>query len=190
MPIKRVKLEIWELMYEQESYDILLEDHKERFVNFDMRKFEAYNIERNRNRMIELDLISYIKDKLNKLDIDKPLYSFSEEGTHYAFELFLAEPKIYKTKGDLFFWTYMARQFSNDVLPMAEEDFKNKYLNIVNKFNIPFGKDEVAYIDEFSCPSVCKGDVNGIFVKEALDMLIERLKLNHLLKVAGNAEHI
>lgn len=187
MPIKRKKLEIHELMYEQESYDILLNDHKERFVFFDIKKFEYNNISRTHKKMAQLNMIISIKDKLDELDKIKPLYKFSEDGTRYAFELFLADPKEWRGKGSPYLWAYIARQFSDDVLPMDKDEFIKKYMDVVNKFNIPFGKDETVVIDEFTYDGNNNGEVNGMFVKEGLDTLIERSKLYDLLKVAGNA---
>jgi len=74
------------------------------------------------------------------------------------------------------FWSYMARKFSHDKLPVSEESFREKYKNITADLHIPFGEDKHVFIAQFSAGGMSSGVVGGIFVKEALNTLCYRLK--------------
>ena len=110
------------------------------------------------------------------LDETMPFLKFGEKGQHYAYELFLSPPPHWGSRGAPFFWTYTARQFTYDKLPMDEADFVEKYRKVVNKLNIPYGRDEYIYIDKFAAGGMSSGMIGGIFVEEALDVLCRRLR--------------
>ena len=73
-------------------------------------------------------------------------------------------------------WEYTARQFTYDNLPMSVEEFREKYIAIVNDFDIPFGIDEYVYIEKFAAGGMSSGVVGGKFVEDALELLCKRLR--------------
>ena len=105
-----------------------------------------------------------------------PFLKFGEQGQHYAYELFLSPPDRWCSRGAPFFWAYVARQFTFDKLPMAEDAFRSKYMSIVNVLGIPFGTEEYVFIKRFAAGGMSSGMVGGLFVQEALDKLLYRLK--------------
>lgn len=173
MTIRRVTLRLRELMFEQESYDILFNCHRELFAFFNVHKFEKYLLDKSPSPMSELNLIIEVKDKLNELDIKKPLIRPNESGNHYGFELFYNCPFIREAP---FFWTYMARNFSNDLLPLSQHELISKYLTLISELNIPFGKDESIYLEQFDHGEANKGIISGQIAEKGLDYLLARAK--------------
>lgn len=186
--LKRINLKLKELMFEQQSYDTLYSILKDVFVNFDLNKFESHLLSSSGSRMTELNLKILLKDELNKLDKIKPLNAFNEKGKHYAFELFITDPKKWDLKGELYLWAYIAREFSDDLLPISEHDLIYRYLKIIGDFDIPFGSEEYTNIEKFNYDGKDAGIVCCSFVTEGLDVLLERLKMYNLFGVVGNAE--
>lgn len=177
MPIDRKLLRLHELMYEQDTYDVLLESHKNMFVFFSMDKFEANVLSRDSNPMIELNMVTMIKKELNEINDRKPLLSPNESGKHYVFELFLEDPSEWITEGSRYLWAYLSRSFSNDLLPMKENDFIYKYLKLIGDLDIPYGKDETVFVKKFSHFDSNDGEISGVFTTKALDTLLSRLKI-------------
>lgn len=175
-------------MFEQQSYDTLYNVLKDVFVNFSIDRFESHLLSASGSRMTELNLKIILKNELKKLDKEKPLNAFNEKGKHYGFELFIADPKKWDLKGELYLWAYIARSFSDDVLPIDEHELIYRYLKIIGDLDIPFGSDEYVNVDIFNHDGKDAGIICASFVYEALDILIERLKVYKLFGVVGNAE--
>ena len=166
-----------QLLCHQGAYNIINRTGKEYFSDWDMDEFEK--------SVLAMDTTRYINNKayqeaigngLVALDETMPFLKCGEKGQHYAYELFLSPPPHWASRGAPFFWTYVARQFTYDKLPMDEVEFVEKYKKIVIELNIPYGRDEYVYIDKFAAGGMSSGMVGGVFVKDALDVLRLRLK--------------
>lgn len=118
-----------------------------------------------------------LKRELTVLDRTFPFLRFGEEGRHFAYELFLSPPCGWGSRGAPFFWTYAARQFTFDELPMPKARLERKYRAIVSAFGIPFGVDDYVYVEGFARGGMSSGMVGGLFVKEGLKILKRRMDL-------------
>ncbi len=177
MPISYTKLPYHQLLCHQGAYDLIDTSGRAYFENWDIREFEKAILgcgstgyicnERDHNEVMGI---------LSLLDSTMPLLEFEEPGQHYAYELFLSPPDSWGSRGAPLFWAYTARQFTYDSLPMDRWEFMAKYRAIVDSLGIPFGKDEYAYIERFAAGGMSSGMVGGLFVKDALDKLLYRLK--------------
>lgn len=176
MQIKRTNLRLKKLMCEKESYDIFFNCHKDMFVFFNVGKFEKFLLDQDPSPMSEIHLIHMVKQELDELDKNKPLLEYKDKGTHYAFELFLTNPGNWTSNAEPYLWAYISRKFSDDLLPMSKEEFKKKYMEIIKYFNIPYGEDKSIVLDRFTLGDMSNGLVSGMFVKIALDILLERLE--------------
>lgn len=179
MPVARVKLDLKELLYEKETYEILEDTAMHLYNNFDMKQLEGAvlgggepcpGVENN-------ELISKARMRLDGWDKRKPFLKFGEPGQHYANELFLSQPCNWGSRGTPFFWAYMARTFSFDELPMTADVFRKKYMVELEKLGIPYGVDEYVHIPQFAHGGMSSGMVGGMFVADALDVLLKRLEL-------------
>lgn len=177
MPIQYKKIRYNQLLCHQGAYDIINRAGNEKFSDWDMEEFENSVLAMTSTRYIcsEEDHEA-IMGSLVILDETMPFLKFNEKGQHYAYELFLSPPPHWGSRGAPFFWTYAARQFTYDKLPMDEEEFVEKYKKIVDELNIPYGRDEYVYIDKFAAGGMSSGMVGGIFVKDSLDVLCCRLR--------------
>jgi hypothetical protein len=113
---------------------------------------------------------------LSVLDKSMPFLKFGEKGQHYAYELFLSFPETWGTRGDPFFWTFMARQFTFDILPMSEQAFNQKFKAIIKMLDVPYGGESCTYVPQFDAGGMSRGMVSGAFVKRAHEILIRRLR--------------
>jgi hypothetical protein len=119
-------------------------------------------------------IISTSKIRLDGLDERRPFLRFKEQGQHYANELFLSQPCNWASRGAPFFWVHMARHFSSDKLPMSGDGLRRKYLHEVERLGIPYGVDEYVHIPQFAHGGMSSGMVGGMFVANALDVLLRR----------------
>lgn len=179
MPVSRVNLNVRELLYEDETYNILMDTAHQLYDEFENKLLESvlsgsteYFSEEEQKRLIELSRI-----KLDNWDKKKPFLKFGEVGQHYANELFLSQPLNWGSRGTPFFWAYLARKFSNDKLPMSAEEFKIKYLREIQKAGIPYGIEKCIYMEQFAHGGMSSGMVSAMFITKALDILLKRLEL-------------
>lgn len=179
MPVARTRLSIKELLYEKETYEILEDTAKHLYKDFEMKQLESAvlgggeycpGVENN-------ELIIKARMRLDGWDKRKSFLKFGELGQHYANELFLSQPCNWGSRGAPFFWAYMARLFSYDELPMSADALRKKYLHEVEKLGIPYGVDEYVHIPQFAHGGMSSGMVGGMFVADALDVLLQRLNL-------------
>lgn len=179
MPVARINLGLKELLYEKEIYEILEDTATHLYKDFSMERLEqavlggaeyCQGIEDN-------ELILNAKKRLDAWDERKPFLKFGEPGQHYANELFLSQPCNWCSRGAPYFWVYMARLFSTDTLPVNTDAFKKKYLLELEKLGIPYGIDEYVYIPQFAHGGMSSGMVGGMFVANALDVLLQRMEL-------------
>jgi len=179
MPVARIKLSLKELLYEKETYEILEDTAMHLYNGFSMGQLEGAvlgsgeycpGIENN-------ELIIRARMRLDGWDKHKPFLKFGEPGQHYANELFLSQPCNWGSRGAPFFWAYMARTFSHIELPMPADAFRKKYMMEVQKLGIPYGVDEYVHIPQFAHGGMSSGMVGGMFVADALDVLLQRLEL-------------
>lgn len=179
MSVARIKLSLKELLYEKETYEILEDTAMHLYNDFSMGQLEGAvlgggeycpGIENN-------ELISKARMRLDGLDKRKPFLKFGEPGQHYANELFLSQPCNWGSRGAPFFWAYMARIFSYDELPLSADVFRKKYMLELEKLGIPYGVYEYVHISLFAHGGMSSGMVGGMFVANALDVLLQRLEL-------------
>lgn len=179
MPVERTRLSIKELLYEKETYEILEDTARHLYKDFDMKQLEGAvlgggeycpGVENN-------ELVMKARIRLDGWDKKKPFLKFGEPGQHYANELFLSQPCNWGSRGAPFFWAYMARLFSYDELPLSADVLRKKYMHEVEKLGIPYGVDEYVHIPQFAHGGMSSGMVGGMFVADALDVLLQRLNL-------------
>lgn len=177
MPIPYEKIPYNQLLCNQRAYNIIDEAGSAYFPNWDITEFEKAILGMGSTGFIcnEKDHLA-VMGTLNELDRSMPFLKFGEDGQHYAYELFLSPPNSWSSRGDPFFWTYTARQFTDDKLPMSKKDFIKKYRKIVEQLSIPFGRDEYVYIEQFAAGGMSSGVVDGLFVEQALQTLCHRLE--------------
>jgi hypothetical protein len=177
MPVPYETVPYEQLLCHQAAYDLIDLAGRDRFENWDVLEFAKAILGMGNTRYICTDEdYQAVIGNLKSLNSTMPFLKYGELGQHYAYELFLSPPDHWSSRGAPFFWAYVARQFTFDRLPMTEDAFKAKYMTIVEMLDIPFGKDEYVYIKRFAAGGMSSGMVGGIFVQEALDKLIYRLK--------------
>lgn len=177
MPIHYCDVPIRQLLCNQSAYEIIDATGKKLFENWNMDEFEKWIIRDDYSIFLQPDENKIkLLSELEQLDKTMPFLKFGEEGQHYGYELFLSPPPYWASRGAPFFWCYTARCFTYDKLPLSVEALTDKYMSIVNEFNIPFGKDEYIFIDKFSAGGMSSGMVGGLFAKTALETLIHRVK--------------
>ena len=177
MPVSYVKIPYNQLLCHQEAYNLIDKAGKDRVDNWDMRAVEnAVLGGENLSLICEKEKFDEIVSALEVLDSKMPFLKFKEDGQHYGYELFLSPPEYWASRGAPLFWAYAARKFTYDKLPMSIDLFREKYLSIVNEFEIPFGEDDYVYCERFAAGGMSSGMVGGMFVKDALDTLCQRLK--------------
>lgn len=178
MPILREKLNFKFLLYEQRTYDMIKMALQELDVDVNIQQFEGgiFADEVFIPKIMRDKVLERIQPELFHLDQEKPLLASDEKGLHYANELFFEVPCNWGSRGAPFFWAHLARKFSETILPMPVNELQGKYLSEVYALGIPFGKDEVAYIDQFAHGGMSSGVVSGMFAEKALENLVKRLK--------------
>lgn len=161
-------LEFKTLLLMKKSYDFIDAYGKKRFSDWSMEEFEK--------KVIGADE-RYVFGDVNEL---RALYQALSElntgdETVYASSIFMTPPESWRSRGGPFFWAYVSRHFSDTPLgALDKKTFKKEYMKIVKDFGIPFGKEEDVYIERFDGGGMSRGMVSGLFVKEALDELLER----------------
>ena len=177
MPVQYKMVPYSQLLCHQGAYDIINYAGAEKIPNWDMDEFERIVLGMGSTGFFcNTAECNMVFEELSSLDKSMPFLKFGEKGQHYAYELFLSPPENWGSRGAPFFWAYTARQFTYDKLPMEEDVFINKYKSIVERFNIPYGKDEYVYVEQFAGGGMSSGMVGGHFVEEALQTLCNRLK--------------
>lgn len=178
MPSSYLDLLFCKLIGHQRAYDIINKHGDIFYDNWDINRFEGACIQnetygppaqwRAFRDYISLDLL--------ELDREMPLLKLDELGQHFGYELFLQSPPVWGSRGAPGFWNKVSRAFSEDKLPCSKEYFIEKYMEIVNQYNIPFGQDEYVNIPEFDHGGISAGNLGGLFAKEGLEILLERLE--------------
>lgn len=177
MPVQYKTIPYSQLLCHQGAYDIINRAGAERFLDWDMGEFERTILGMGSTGYIcNTEDHEAVTKELSSLDENMPFLTYGEEGQHYAYELFLSPPDNWGSRGAPFFWAYTARQFTYDKLPMDKDVFMQKYRKIVEEFNVPYGRDEYVYVERFVGGGMSNGMVGGLFVKEALQTLCNRLK--------------
>ena len=178
MPAKFSTVPIGQIMCHQAAYDLIAQWGPEIYESWDLIDFEkeAVSFECERYARDERRFAELL-DKLSALDEAMPFLKFGERGTHHGYELFLSQPCGWGSRGAPLFWTYAARAFTYDVLPMDEDALKSKYLEIAQSFGIPLSGEEYVHIERFASGGMSSGMVGGDFVHESLQTLLRRNKL-------------
>lgn len=177
MPVPFQTVPVRQLLMHEAAYQMINISGKLRYADWDIAEFEKGLIGCDgRHYLTSKDDEYELLKPLSALDHIMPFRRFGEAGQHYAYELFLSEPNGWHTRGGPFFWTYTARRFTYDKLPMTEQNFTRKYMSIVEEFGIPYGTKEAVYIERFAAGGISSGVVTGEFVAEAHQLLLKRLK--------------
>lgn len=177
MPILYQTIPYNQLFCHQGAYDLINQSGREYFAEWNIDEFERTILGMGSTGYVcKSEDHEAVTKALSLLDKKMPFLKFGEEGQHYAYELFLSPPENWGSRGAPFFWTYTARQFTYDKLPMEQEIFVDKYKGIVEEFHIPYGIDEYVYVERFAAGGMSSGMVGGLFVEEALQTLCNRLK--------------
>lgn len=141
--------------------------------NWDVKHFVLFCLERGDTGDF-MDHCSMYTDLIDKME--KSVLPYDHLDKKYAWELFLVRP-AWGSRGAPLFWAYAARQFTYDVLPLDEEWLKEKYLSIARSFGIdPDADDEYFYIEQFAAGGMSSGRVGSHFVRNTLNMLLEKNK--------------
>ena len=177
MPIPYASVPYKQLMCHQGAYDLIDLAGRKSITKWDIKEFEKFSL----NACSELAIRTMKEHEdvisgLSVLDKSMPFLKFGEKGQHYAYELFLSFPETWGTRGDPFFWTFMARQFTFDILPMSEQAFNQKFKAIIKMLDVPYGGESCTYVPQFDAGGMSRGMVSGAFVKRAHEILIRRLR--------------
>lgn len=183
MPVPYSEVPYKQLMCHQGAYDLIDLAGRKNISRWDIKEFEKFSLNACSDLVIRNDreheaLVSC----LTALDKGMPFLKYGEKGQHYAYELFLSFPETWGTRGDPFFWTFMARQFTFDALPMGELAFTQKFKSIIKALGVPYGGENCVYIPQFDAGGMSRGMVSGQFVKKAHSILLHRLDKYRLVK--------
>ena len=178
MPIPYNKIPFEQLVKHQGAYDIINTNGKVFFEDWDIHHFEGCSITKDYYCSPEklMEFRAFLRHDFELLDSKMPFLKFGEVGQHYAYELFLSPPPYWASRGAPGFWNKLGRIFTDYKLPLDKNTFSSIYLEIINNYEIPYGKDEYVNIEEFNYGGMSQGAVGGLFVKDSLDLLLMRLK--------------
>ena len=95
------------------------------------------------------NLIEQFKKVCSSLSKKKPYLSYTEDGIHYGFELFVDDIMIDDIYGEPQFYTRLSRTLSNYRLPIDEQVIKDKIDDVSKQF-LPVGKAKEALISSDS----------------------------------------
>ena len=157
------------LLSMKRTYDFIDDYGRNRFPNWSMSDLEkAYIGEGTKYVFSDQREDDALFDALSKLG--------PEDNELYADILFWIPPDNWGSRGAPFFWAYTSRHFSSFAIKDLDKDtLTREYMKIVDSFNIPFGREDWVYIEQFDGGGMSRGVVGGLFAEEALNLLLKRL---------------
>lgn len=184
VPRKELKEKI--LLQEQESYELIkgLIERKNLF-SFDAyynqifaEEDRYYNPEGAwKEGEVSLEqrkeLSKEIASIFDELDKTKPILEINSVGTHYANELFYIPPNKWCYNGDPFLWGYLARKFSNVLLPLSKEHFTELFKDFLSFIQFP----EKEYVS-VEIPAFTYKDCTRAVTKSSVEFIYEKLVKN------------
>lgn len=177
MPISFKSLSIHQLLRHKKSYELIDEVCSKAIPNWDIWRFErelySYRID---TRSTVEKVLSLISPGLDALDEKHPILRYLEKGEHKGHELFLTSPIIDSVYGsDYVFWNIVAREFSDDILPMDKKEMRNRIIAVYKKFGFNFDNYGAFYNATFALKD---GD--------SYDGYVATGDVRRLLKIAEN----
>ncbi len=178
MPADFTTIPIEQAMCHQAAYDLIALWGPRIYDRWDLIDFEKEAVSFEGGRYArDGRCFDELRGKFATLNQSMPLLKFNERGKHHGYELFLSQPRGWCLRGAPLFWSYAARAFTYDVLPMAPDALKAKYLGIATSFGIPLYGEGSVHVERFASDGMSSGMVNGIFVEESMKTLLRRNKL-------------
>lgn len=175
MPVLYENLTYNDILHHQAAYECFDRAGKEMFEDWDIIGFEKAILGcRDDHYLYMAEQIKKTHDLYGELDEKMPFLKFRENGPHYAYELFLSPPKFWGSRGAPLYWAYVARMFTYDKLPMAEDLLYEKYLSIAKSFGINIRYQESCYIERFAAGGMSSGIVTSEFVRKGWQTIRNR----------------
>ena len=150
MSIPYESLKIWQLLCIADAYEKIDAFGKQSIPDWDIDDFEKHVLY-GTGLSYELteNLIEQFKKVCSSLSKKKPYLSYTEDGIHYGFELFVDDIMIDDIYGEPQFYTRLSRTLSNYRLPIDEQVIKDKIDDVSKQF-LPVGKAKEALISSDS----------------------------------------
>ena len=188
MPIPRKYVPVKDLMKEEKAAQILLNACAKAYgLETYPKQYEGelYCSEKTLEKEFSFsdDITRSLYEQLDRLDQNQPFLKFGEEGIHYGFELFLSDPiDGWGSRGNQTFWMQCARKFSDEILPMTEDEIRQKYQAIVNSYGFRFDERGNCFSEELNYGGMSGGEITKLGLEGFLGNLIHRNKKYHRLK--------
>lgn len=147
MPISFKSLSIHQLLRHKKSYELIDEVCSNSIPKWDIWRFEReiYSYRIDTHSTVE-KVLTLISSRLEELDEKYPILRYMEKGVHKGHELFLTSPIIDSVYGaDYVFWNVVAREFSDDVLPMDEKEMRSRIIAVYKRYGFNFDNYGATY---------------------------------------------
>lgn len=152
-PLSYTDLSTYQLLCIKDVYQMMDNLCMGKLPSWDIVNFEKAIVSSNVHCSFDEETVrEIIKDGLLKLDEEKTLKRYLEDGKHYAYELFMYLPENFHItqKQYILFWAYMAREFSDLELPVDAKRFREKYITVMKQFNFPYDTGCTRSVERFS----------------------------------------
>lgn len=121
---------------------------------------------------IDLDLIDY--SEIEGLELNGP------NGVHYGYELFLKPRRYWPLRGAPFFWCEMARELTDDILPLAEGRIDEVVQKLKTEYGIPETGEEWILVPKY-CAGIHSGMSSGGVFADGINEMREDVKQRNSL---------
>ena len=152
-PLSYTELSTYQLLCIKDVYQLIDTICADKYADWNIIDFEkAVVSNKYPNSYDEQSVRTAIESSLLRLDSEKPRKRYLEQGKHYAYELFLYLPEQFRFDEQPYklFWAYMAREFSNNELPIEKKQFRERYIAVLKKFNMRLYSNRTLYVKRFS----------------------------------------
>lgn len=138
MPISYTQLSTYNLLQDKCTYNLMNEICEKKFDDWDIMAFERAILgEDTQVSYTEEDVRSAICEHLFALDKTRPNLLYLEQGTHYGSELFRIVPESSEPRSSFkLLWSHISRVFSDYVLPIDKNEFRQMFLAELEKIGI------------------------------------------------------
>lgn len=144
------ELSTFQLLCINEIYQIIDRKCSKSIPDWNMIGFEKALV--NGSKSMERRVRELICSDLSEMDVRKPLNQYLSPGEHYAQELFLVLPRLWArdVRSFLLFWAYVARKYSDMVLPIDKEKCREIYMTVLKEFGLRLYAHQDFYVERFS----------------------------------------
>lgn len=152
-PLSYTELSTFQLLCIKDVYQLIDTICADKYADWNIIDFEkAVVSNKYPNSYDEQSVRTAIESSLLRLDSEKPRKRYLEQGKHYAYELFLYLPEQFRFDEQPYklFWAYMAREFSNNELPIEKKQFRERYIAVLKQFNMRLYSNRTLYVKRFS----------------------------------------